>query len=238
MTTASTSLSPAKPVIRQVPAPSFDSKLFHILDDQEIRSKFNREAYAKLFFSTNSRDAQKPIAQDQLSPRTDIRGAYRWAPEWDKKRVQNSTSSTTTKSSYKEMDKGSVVPSIPFVHEPTARIFYQPPDVPPTEYQHKYLEVDNKHMAERIKIDKNVQSVAQVKLATEMDSVEHDNFKAHERKNHRPKICMPFETEREMSKRTRHLQNTPKTQYQAFCGVSPRPKPHMRKEIAESARKA
>jgi hypothetical protein len=207
----------------------YDSKLFNILSDEDIRTKFDHSKWKKVFFTTTTQHAQNPKAK--AAPKADVREAHCWAPKWSPERAKNAASATTTTESYKEINKDHIMKSVSWKHEDTIRVFFQPPEVTPSEYQHNYALFDKKCYTDRLKpLLSNEASQKPLDLSRDLDSHEHDCYNGFERKMHRPKPCVPFETEREMSRRTRHLgARHPKTTYQVLVNASPERKPNIRK---------
>eukprot|EP00746_Dinoflagellata_sp_MGD_P162380 gnl/MRDRNA2_/MRDRNA2_89915_c0_seq1.p1 gnl/MRDRNA2_/MRDRNA2_89915_c0~~gnl/MRDRNA2_/MRDRNA2_89915_c0_seq1.p1 ORF type:complete len:254 (+),score=32.23 gnl/MRDRNA2_/MRDRNA2_89915_c0_seq1:103-864(+) len=220
-----------KAVIRAVPAPTQDSRLFNILSDHEIRSQFDQTNWRKVFFSTTTQNARNPRAK--AAPKADVCDAHKWQPDWSPERVKNAVCTTTNKESYKEIDNDHVLRSVMWKPEDTIRVFFQPPEKTVSEYANQYDDVDKRFYAKHVKVDNNECSMRPLDLGVETDSHEHSCFRAHPPRLHRPKLCAPFETEREMSKRTRHMRAAPqKTTYQVFAGSPPKPQPNIRKVLA------
>jgi len=218
-------------VTRTVPAPTQDSKLFNILSDQEIRNQFDQTSWRKVFFSTTTQNARNPRAK--AAPKADIGDAHCWQPDWSPERVKNSVSTTTNSESYKEIDQDQIMRSQMWKPEDTIRVFFQPPEKGVSEYMNQYDDVDKRFHAKHVKVDNNQCSMRPLDLGVEPDSHEHTSFRAHPPRLHRPKLCKPFETEREMSKRTRHVRAGPqRTTYQVFAGSPPKPQPNIRKVLA------
>lgn len=207
-----------------------ESRLFNILSDQEIRSQFDQASWKKIFFCTTTQHAKNPRAK--AAPKTDICDAHCWQPAWSPERVKNAVQTTTQKESYKEINKDHIFPGVVWKPEDTIRLFFQPPESSVSEYTKQYEAIDSRFHAGRPDKDRNDQTMRPLNLGVESDSHEHNCYRLNTPRP-RPKLWKPFETEREMSKRRRHLRAGPqRTAYQAFADSPPKPHPDIRKILA------